>query len=49
MNKETLDEIINKLRLLDDDFMTAVFDNNIEDTQLVLRILMDYRIRELHR
>ena len=49
MNKETLDEIINKLRLLDDDFMTVVFDNNIEDTQLVLRILMDYRIRKLHR
>lgn len=41
MKKETIDKIIEKLRLFDDDFMTVFFDNNIEDTQLVLRILMD--------
>lgn len=35
----SIDEIIKQLRLMDDEFMTAVFDNNIEDTQLVLRII----------
>ena len=32
---------IRKMRLLDDDFMRAAFDNNIEGTQTVLQIIMD--------
>lgn len=32
---------IQRMRLLDDDFMRAVFDNNLEGTQDVLQIIMD--------
>ena len=32
---------IQKMRILDDDFMKAVFDDNIEGTQDVLRIILD--------
>ena len=32
---------IQDFRLIDDDFMNACFDNNIEATELVLRIIMD--------
>ena len=31
---------IKEMRLLDDDFMSAAFDNNIEGTQLVLRTIL---------
>lgn len=34
-------ERIKNFRLLDDDFMTKVFDGSIEETQLVLRIILD--------
>lgn len=34
-------EKIKNFRLLDDDFMTKVFDGSIEETQLVLRIILD--------
>lgn len=33
-------ERIKNFRLLDDDFMTKVFDGSIEETQLVLRIIL---------
>ena len=33
-------QAIAKLRLLDDDLMTLVFDKNIEATQLLLSILL---------
>ena len=32
---------IQKMRLLDDDFMRAAFDNNIEGTEAVLQIIME--------
>ena len=32
---------IKEMRLLDDDFMSAAFDNNIEGTQIVLRTILD--------
>ena len=32
---------IRGLRLIDDDFMNACFDNNIEDTEFVLRIILN--------
>ena len=34
-------QVIQRFRLLDDTFMTAVFDGDIEATQLVLRIILD--------
>lgn len=34
-------EYIQKFRLLDDDFMSKVFDDNPDDTQLVLNIILD--------
>ena len=32
---------IRGFRLIDDDFMNACFDNNIEDTELILRIILN--------
>ena len=32
---------IRGFRLIDDDFMNACFDNNIEGTELVLRIILN--------
>ena len=37
--KENLKMLAN-FRLLDDDFMTVVFDRNIEATELILRIIL---------
>ena len=34
-------ERIKNFRLLDDDFMTACFQDNIEGTELVVQIIMD--------
>ena len=34
-------ERIQNMRLLDDTFMTAAFDNNIEATQLLLRVIIE--------
>ena len=39
--KEKILEKIRQFCLLDDDFMTKCFENNIECTELVLRIIMD--------
>ena len=48
MTEKTYEPIIEKylpkikeMRLLDDDFMSAAFDNNIEGTQIVLRTILD--------
>ena len=38
--EETLN-ILAELRLLDDDFMTMIFDENIEATELLLNIILD--------
>ena len=32
---------IRNFRLMDDDFMNACFDNNIEATELLVRIILD--------
>ena len=32
---------IKKFRLMDDDFMNACFDGNIEATELILRIILN--------
>ena len=32
---------IRGFRLIDDDFMNACFDNNIEDTEFILRIILN--------
>ncbi len=39
--REQLLQRIKDFRLLDDDFMTKCFDNNIECTELLLHIVMD--------
>ena len=41
---------IKNFRLLDDDFMTKCFENNIEATELVLRIILnnpDIRVKSV--
>lgn len=38
---ETLIQKIREFRLLDDDFMSKVFEDDIECTELVLHIIMD--------
>ena len=40
IKEETL-EILEQLRLLDDDFLTMVFDENIEATELLLNIILE--------
>lgn len=39
--REKILQRIQDFRLLDDDFMTKCFENNIECTELILRIIMD--------
>jgi len=42
--KNTKDKILEKIQqfcLFDDDFMTKCFEDNLECTELVLRIIMD--------
>ncbi len=49
--REALLQKIKEFRLLDDDFMSRVFDGNIECTELVLRIILDkpdIKVREVH-
>ena len=41
MNKEKYKQAIKDFRLMDDTFMSAVFDGNIEGTQLVLNIILN--------
>ena len=38
-SKEDL-QVLKGLRLLDDDFMTVVFEQNIEATELLLKIIL---------
>ena len=39
--REDTIRILEGFRLLDDDFMTAVFEENIEATQLLLNIILE--------
>ena len=41
MNKEKYKQAIKDFRLMDDTFMSAAFDGNIEGTQLVLNIILN--------
>mgnify|MGYP000776292394 CR=1 FL=1 len=44
MAKENVNELVDKLTLFDDDLMSRVFDNNIEATELMLRIILGRNI-----
>lgn len=49
--REELLKKIQEFRLLDDDFMSRVFDENIECTELILRIILDkpdIKVSEVH-
>ena len=49
--REELLQKIKEFRLLDDDFMSRVFDDNIECTELILRIILDkpdIKVSEVH-
>lgn len=49
--REELLQKIKEFRLLDDDFMSRVFDENIECTELILRIILDkpdIKVSEVH-
>jgi hypothetical protein len=49
--KEQIIEKIKEFRLMDDDFMTTIFDNDIELTEFVLRIILDnpdIKVTEVH-
>ena len=49
--REELEKKIQEFCLLDDDFMNRVFDENIECTELILRIILDapdIRVSEVH-
>lgn len=41
VTREQIIEKIQQFRLMDDDFMTKVFDNDIELTEFILRIILD--------
>ena len=38
--REEMEKTIDKLTLFDDDLMSAVFEHNIEATELLLRIIL---------
>ena len=38
--KISVNELVDKLTLFDDDLMSRVFDNNFEATELILRIIL---------
>ena len=44
MAKENVNELVDKPTLFDDDLMSRVFDNNIEATELMLRIILGRNI-----
>lgn len=49
--RELLVRKIKDFRLLDDDFMSRVFEDNIECTELLLHIIMnrdDIKVKEVH-
>ena len=43
--KISVNELVDKLTLFDDDLMSRVFDNNIEATELILRIILGRDIK----
>ena len=48
MNEEKREKITNKIQeftLFDDEFMTAVFNKNIESTELLLRIILEQNLK----
>ena len=47
--RETLIQKIREFRLLDDDFMSKVFEDDIECTELVLHIIMDKQVYHVDR
>ena len=48
MAKENVNELVDKLTLFDDDLMSRVFDNNIEATELMLRIIINCPLCQGH-
>ena len=50
-DKETLDRL-RRLRLMDDDFMSKCFEDNIECAELVVRIILnrnDLKVERIHK
>lgn len=46
-NRETIEKIVADLTLFDDDLMSRVFDQNIEATELMLRLILKRKIKVL--
>lgn len=44
-NKEDVNRLVDRLTLFDDDLMSRVFDQNVEATELVLRIILGRNIK----
>ena len=44
-DKKVVDKIVNEMTMFDDDLMSRVFDKNIEATELVLRIILNKKIK----
>ena len=44
-NQDRINKLIDGLTLFDDDLMSRVFDKNIEATELLLRIIMERKIK----
>ena len=44
-NQKKVDTVVDRLTLLDDDLMSRVFDQNIEATELILRIILEKEIK----
>ena len=44
-NQKKVDTVVDRLTLLDDDLMSRVFDQNIEATELILRIILGKEIK----
>lgn len=46
--KHEVSSVVDELTLFDDDLMSRVFDNNIEATELVLRIILHRELNILN-
>ena len=44
-NQDRINKLIDGLTLFDDDLMSRVFDKNIEATELLLRIILERKIK----
>lgn len=44
-NQDRINKLIDELTLFDDDLMSRVFDKNIEATELLLRIILERKIK----